>query len=261
MTPISAIPPEVLARLDWLAFDVDDTITDHGRLMSRSLATMERLRDLGVRLAAITGRPLGWAEVWLAQWPIDLAVGENGAGWFVRGREGIEARLYLDDVERIRTERARAFAIAEAVAPSIPIPRDGTARRVDVAFDIAETRKADVAEVDVLDAALREGGFTTVRSSIHLHAACGDWDKQRGLSRALEQEFGFVLTGDGIDRIAFVGDSANDQPLFRAIPISVGVANVADHPLEHRPKFVTIGRASAGFAELGDMIASAKGGS
>lgn len=261
MLSIDAIPTDLLAQLEWLAFDVDDTITDHGVLTSRSIATMERLRGLGVKLAAITGRPLGWAEVWLAQWPVDLTIGENGAGWFVREQGHVASRLYLHDAALVAVERERAFAIHRSVAPKVPIPRDGTARRVDVAFDIAETAVADPSEVDALESALREGGFATVRSSIHLHAACGDWDKAKGLRRALGEEFGLVLEGESLERVLFVGDSANDQPLFAALPLTVGVANVRDHRLDSPPRFVTRGARSAGFAELGDMIAGARGGS
>lgn len=261
MRPVDELTREVLAAIDVVAFDVDDTITDHGVLTSRSLATMERLRSVGVRLVAITGRPLGWAQAWFAQWPIDLAIGENGAGWFFRGPRGVESRLYLDDASHVAAARERAFAIGRDVAPEIPIPRDGTARYVDVAFDIGETWTADPARVDALESALREGGFATVRSTVHLHAACGDWDKWKGLVRAYPDAFRAPLDGAALERLVFIGDSANDQPLFRALPLTVGVANVADNDLAVPPRFVTSGRCSAGFAELGDMIAGARGGS
>lgn len=259
MQPLEQATDEALAAIEWLAFDVDDTITDHGVLASRSLATMEALRSVGVKLAAVTGRPLGWAEVWMAQWPIDLAIGENGAGWFVRDGCAIRARLILDDPSGVSAARERAYAIGRAVAPAIPVPPDGPARRVDVAFDIAETRRATDAEVEALDSALRAGGFRTVRSTIHLHAACAAWDKAAGLAAALAAEAGLVLD-ESLDRVAFVGDSPNDEPLFARLPLSFGVANVGDHPLSHRPRFVTHGRGSFGFAELGARIVTSKGG-
>ncbi|HEY0882256.1 MAG TPA: haloacid dehalogenase, partial [Archangium sp.] len=61
-------------------------------------------------------------------------------------------------------------------------------------------------------------------------------------------------------RFVFVGDSFNDAPMFAALPLSVGVANVKDvlDRLESKPRFVTRAREGKGFGEVADAIVRAK---
>lgn len=260
MQPISELPAETLRRLEGLAFDIDDTVTEHGRLTSRALEAMERLAASGLALVAVTGRPLGWVEIFMTQWPITIGIGENGAGWFVRRGTRIEAGLYVDDVDALAAARERAFAIGRAVVPEVPIPADGWARRCDAAFDVGETRVASDEERHRLDTALRDAGFYTVTSSIHLHAALADWDKARGLVRAVRSGLGSDLEGEARNRWLYVGDSPNDSAAFAFFPNSVGVANVREHASASftRPRYVTQGARSAGFAELAALVVEAR---
>ncbi len=260
MRSLEEIPVDALRGLVGVAFDVDDTVTDHGRLRSRSLHAMERMADAGLALVAVTGRPLGWVEVWMAQWPIDVGVGENGAGWFVRRGSDLERGYYVEDLDRLAVERERAFAIGRAVAPAIPIPADGWARRCDAAFDVGERRRATAQERETLDAALRAAGFATVTSSIHLHAAAADWDKAKGLTRALDAAFGADLRGADRERWLFVGDSPNDAAAFEFFPLSVGVANIDEHAAIAfpRPRYRTQAERSDGFAELAEHLVAAR---
>lgn len=260
MRPLSELSAETLRGLSGVAFDVDDTVTDHGRLTSRALEAMERLAAAGLSLVAVTGRPLGWVEIFMAQWPITLGIGENGAGWFLRRDGRIAAGYYLDDRQALDAARERAFAIGRSVTPEVPIPADGWARRCDAAFDVGETRMASRDEITRLDAALRAAGFHTVISSIHLHAALADWDKARGLVRAVRAGLGQDLDGADRARWLYVGDSPNDAAAFAHFPNSVGVANVREHDAAvfARPAFVTERPRSAGFAELADRVVKAR---
>lgn len=260
MLPISELPEETLRGLEGVAFDVDDTVTEHGRLTSRALAAMERLAASGLSLVAVTGRPLGWVEIFMTQWPISIGIGENGAGWFVRRGAHVEAGLFVDDVDALAAARERAFAIGRSVAPEVPIPADGWARRCDAAFDVGETRRASPEEIRRLDAALRDAGFHTVTSSIHLHAALADWDKAKGLVRAVRAGLGMDLQGEARRRWLYVGDSPNDAAAFAYFPCSVGVANVREHASSAftRPRYVTEAARSAGFAELADLVVAAR---
>lgn len=259
MRDLADIDRALLRGVAWVAFDIDDTITEHGRLASRSLAAMEAMKASGLSLAAVTGRPLGWVETFMHSWPIDLGIGENGAGWFTRARGRVAAETWVPRDEALANARERAFAIGRSVAPEIPVPDDGWARRLDVAFDIGESVRVPRPRVDELDAALREAGFLTTRSSIHLHAAVADWSKARGLSRALSPLLGRDLDR-GRDDVVYVGDSPNDASAFAYFPLSVGVANVRDHAVDPPPAYVTVGARSEGFAELSRAIVDARSG-
>ena len=64
-------------------------------------------------------------------------------------------------------------------------------------------------------------------SSIHVNGWFGDFDKAKGCERFLRERFNEELA-DNLDRYAFFGDSANDEPLFATFGLSIGVANVRE---------------------------------
>lgn len=235
-----------------LAFDVDDTITENGELMPCALSSMGTLRDAGVRLIAVTGRPLGWAEVLARMLPVDAAIGENGAGWFYtqegRAREGYildaRARTSLEDVHAKIRRR-----VAEEL-PQIREASDARLRRYDLAFDIAEEETVGAAEREALEALIREEGCEPVTSSVHCHAATGRWNKATGIQAAATDVFGVFDPGAWI----FAGDSGNDAPAFEFFRLSVGVSNVQDHELSVRPRFITPSPRGIGFSELCEHI-------
>ncbi len=71
--------------------------------------------------------------------------------------------------------------------------------------------------------------------------------------RLLEHEFGCPPAAQA-SRVAFIGDSPNDEPMFAALPLSVGVANVRDARLTTPPAFVTGRAAGAGFVEFAEHL-------
>lgn len=231
-----------------LAFDVDDTITEGGQLMPCALESMRALHRAQVRLIAVTGRPLGWAEVLARVLPVDIAIGENGAGWFYshkgRALEGYilspEERSSLEDVHaRIRRRVSQAL-------PSIREASDARLRRYDLAFDVAEEERVDEETRRALAALIREQGCTPVTSSVHCHAATGQWNKAVGLEAAARDVFGDFDP----DAWIFIGDSGNDVPAFEFFELSVGVSNVREHGLPIGPSFVTASPRGKGFSEL-----------
>jgi HAD superfamily hydrolase (TIGR01484 family) len=233
-----------------LAFDVDDTVTRGGHLEAIALDAMHRARDAGLVLVAATGRPIGWAEVFVATWPLAAAVGENGAGICL---PFTEASLVIPEA-LARERRAHAKALVASNFPALAVSADDTLRRVDVAFDIGE--RATVAE-DVIEnvrALLESNGYATTRSSVHVHALPASYDKASGLEGAL------AALGISPDDVAFVGDSPNDAAAFARFARSVGVANVRDHEarLDTKPRFVTEGDRGAGFAELVGALIEAR---
>ena len=61
MKPLSAISSTQAARLRGVAFDLDDTLLDHGRLLEGTYSALFRLQEAGLLLYGVTGRPAGWA--------------------------------------------------------------------------------------------------------------------------------------------------------------------------------------------------------
>ena len=79
MHPIADLTIQEAAKLRVLLFDLDDTFLDGTRLGEAAFRSLALLRESGLALVAVTGRPSGWGEVIARQWPIDAAVTENGA--------------------------------------------------------------------------------------------------------------------------------------------------------------------------------------
>jgi len=61
--------------------------------------------------------------------------------------------------------------------------------------------------------------------------------------------------------VIFVGDSPNDEPMFKAFPLSVGVANLMRFlgDLEHLPTYVTTRECADGFEEAVSIVLSRRG--
>ena len=74
--------------------DIDDTLTTEGAITADALGALQRLRDTGIHVIAITGRPMGWSEPFARDWPIDAIVAENGAVALFRDAGGSLAIEY-----------------------------------------------------------------------------------------------------------------------------------------------------------------------
>lgn len=240
-----------------VCFDVDDTVTQHGTLDPVAYQSMFALRAAGLKLIAATGRPLGFAEIIARTWPVDAAIGENGAGFLARA-DGALASGFWDPVE-LRAQQqevlGRIRARVERELAHVHVASDSWARRCDLAFDIGEF--ASVAQTDVerlLAIFAQEGAHASV-SSIHAHAQLGTHDKARGVvlaARTLWQlDEQAVRTG-----FLFVGDSGNDAAAFAFFALSAGVANVVRHlaRLSTPPRFVAQQAYGAGFAEIAARV-------
>jgi hydroxymethylpyrimidine pyrophosphatase-like HAD family hydrolase len=97
--------------------------------------------------------------------------------------------------------------------------------------------------------------MTAKVSSIHVNGWFGRYDKL-GMTRTLLAEV-FAIDLDAMrERFVFVGDSANDAPMFAFFPNAVGVANVRAFldRIATPPAYVTTADAGAGFVELADFL-------
>ena len=93
-----------------------------------------------------------------------------------------------------------------------------------------------------------------------IHVGFDPVDKATG-AVALLRELRAVDATAALARYAFIGDSENDAACFAAFRTTIGVANLRGRPT-FRPRFVTTGARSVGFAEmartLGALRASAE---
>jgi HAD superfamily hydrolase (TIGR01484 family) len=253
MKPLAALDADEARGLRGLLFDLDDTVLDHGLLGRPAFGALWDLADAGLRLVAVTGRPSGWGDVLVRQWPIAGAVTENGAVHVVKDGRGVSRQEGCSEVERL-VRRERLARLVEAVRAEVPEARltdDVDARRADVTWDIGERARLDVPTVDRIAAVIAAHGARSTRSSVHVHATFDGDDKASGAVRFVHRRFGDDV-GAAIFRYAFVGDSTNDAPCFSAFRTTFGVANVAAcvPRLTRPPRYVATLPMGAGFAEI-----------
>ena len=264
MKPLSEFPTDARRAARFVLCDIDDTITDHGRLPAASLDAMERLQAAGIRVLAVTGRPAGWCDHFARMWPIDGVVGENGAMFFRYDHEARRMdRLYWKSAEERAADSERLAALAREIPQKVPgaaVSADQAYRETDLAIDFAE----DVGPLSELEIArivelFEEAGATAKVSSIHVNGWFGEYDKLGMTRRAMAVFFDCDI--DIMSNVVvFAGDSPNDAPMFRAFPNSVGVANVRDFAgrLDAEPTWVTQGRGATGFVELAEALVEAR---
>jgi hydroxymethylpyrimidine pyrophosphatase-like HAD family hydrolase len=137
---------------------------------------------------------------------------------------------------------------------------DSRYAEVDLAIDVNEEVRLGPEAARRLESFLTARGVNAVRSSVHVNAWIGPFDKAWMVRRFLRSVFGARLAA-GDRRWLYVGDSLNDAALFAAFPLSVGVANVRAvlGLLAHRPRFVTRAPEGAGFEEVARAVLRARG--
>jgi len=254
MALISALTQEEAARLRGVAFDLDDTLLDHGRLREATYAALFRLVEHGLDLYGVTGRPAGWADVLARLFPVRAIVAENGA--VVCARRGERVRM-LDSVDsvtrRMRDQKLEALLGRFRDAfPDFEPADDVRARVSDRTFDIGEYRQLAPERVAEASAFLREQGARVFVSSVHLHATFDYADKASGAVRLLAQDSGLDSTAVR-HAYAYLGDSENDASCFAAFAVSIGVANLRGRATL-RPRYITSRPMGAGVVEAAEVI-------
>jgi HAD superfamily hydrolase (TIGR01484 family) len=259
--PFATCPASALAGLRGVFTDIDDTLTRDGAIEPVALQALHALRDAGVPVVAITGRPLGWSEPFARAWPLAAIVAENGAVALIPGRGGPSIEFAQDEATRsanaLRLRRAAERVLREV--PGATLAQDSAGRVTDIAIDHAEFAQLDDAAIARVVALMREQGLHATVSSIHVNGWYGDHDKRSAAYWMVQRLFGRDL-GAEIERWAYVGDSTNDQAMFAAFPFSVGVANLRRFAaqLQTWPAWITEGERGEGFAEVARAVIAAR---
>ena len=257
---IETIPREVIQQLIGVFFDIDDTFTTRGKIPAASFDALWRLRDSGIRLVAITGRPAGWCDHIARMWPVDGVVGENGAFYFwMDENEGKLRKRFLDPEDVRRKKEERLCVIRDEILSAVPgsaVSSDQPYRETDLAIDFTE----DVPplgwdDIEKICRVFEKHDAQFKVSSIHVNGWFGSYDKLSMTRIFVKERWGMEL--DAVrDRFLFCGDSPNDEPMFEYFPYSAGVRNVLlfAERMRHLPAFIADSEGGKGFAEIADIL-------
>ena len=266
--------PSRLRKVIGVMTDIDDTLTQNGQPDPAARVAMQALMDAGVPLIAITGRPMGWSRDFMqqgiAEWPVNTIVAENGAVALLREIDGtgvgitsnvVTVEFAQDDITRqANAVRLQAtLARIEREVPGAQRARDSAGRVTDIAIDHSEFCHLPAAAIAQVVALMKEEGMTATVSSIHINGWFGAHDKLSGARWMVQRLFGRELNNE-MTRWIYVGDSTNDQTMFGAFALSVGVANLMHfaQQMQTWPAFITQGERGAGFAEVVTALLGAR---
>jgi HAD superfamily hydrolase (TIGR01484 family) len=261
MKPIAEMTKAEAAGVRFVLMDIDDTLTREGKLPALSYGALWKLKEAGLAVIPVTGRPAGWCDLIAREWPVDGVVGENGAlvFWLEPGSRGLPALKQEFHPRAVKKEhplleRIRRQAMAEA--PGLRVSKDQSYRLFDLALDFAEEEPILPLETAerVRAMAVRKGAMAKV-SSIHVNIWIGNYDKLSMAERFLSRRFGWDPETGGRE-VVFVGDSPNDEPMFARFPLACGVANIRRYEsyIRHLPGFSASKECGEGFAEIAAAI-------
>ena len=264
MKPLSECPKTTLAAIRGVLTDIDETVSTEGRLTAEAYGALEALKEAGLLVIPVTGRPAGWCDMVARCWPVDAVVGENGAFWMWHdARLGkLRTRFVQSEAERAdgrrRLEAVRADVLREV--PGADIASDQRYRLADLAVDFCEdVPPLPRTDIERIVAIFERHGAHAKVSSIHVNGWFGDYDKLTTSKAMMAELFGVDLRREAA-RYVFSGDSPNDSPMFGFFPNGVGVANVRDFAgaMTALPRWVTQARSGAGFVELARALIAAR---
>ena len=256
LRPLSELP--VPQNLLGVLTDIDDTLTTDGVVPEHVVAAIGRLKNAGLKVVPITGRPVGWSVPFASAWPVDSIVAENGAVALRRNAQGSLDKLYQQgDVERARNF-ARMQQVLEQIEASVPgasRATDSAGRECDIAVDHSEFTNMPQAQIDECVAIMKAAGMNATVSSIHINGWFGDHNKLEGARWIVRELFDLDLDAT-LGQWIYIGDSTNDQLMFQSVPLSVGVANIERFvpQLKHLPRYVTQAERGDGFVQLTKQI-------
>lgn len=252
MKNISELPTK---PIEYLFTDIDDTLTLDGQLVPEAFDALWKLYDKGLKLVPITGRPAGWCELIARQWPVHGVIGENGAFYFRMKNKEMYRHFVIDEDQRNKNA-LKLQSIKTEVLKKIPrskVASDQFCRLFDLAIDFAEDVSPSLsdAEVQKIVQCFKDQGAQAKVSSIHVNGWFGDYDKLSCCELFLKNEFSVDMKSN-LDKLVFVGDSPNDEPMFAAFKHSVGVANINKFlkQIKTPPNYICSKEGGYGFAEL-----------
>lgn len=278
MKPLEDWPATERQRIIGVFTDIDDTLTTEGAITPDALQALGGLKEAGLHVIPISGRPIGWcapfaqgdAAQGIVPWPVDAIVAENGALAFAPdnlcqnnlqplcGMRKQLSKIY----QQSEATRLHNFDLMQAVAaqvlrqvPGARLSQDSSGRETDIAIDHSEFAHLPPDKINQVLAIMQAAGMTATVSSIHINGWFGEHNKLQGARWIVRELFGRELNGE-LDRWVYVGDSSNDQIMFQHFSNSIGVANIRRFAAElvHPPRYIAQSLRGAGFAEVAQAI-------
>ncbi len=264
LKPLGDLLRQCAGAVRGVLFDIDDTFTLHGKIPSEAYSALWRLHEKGFILVPITGRPAGWCDHIARMWPVDGIVGENGAFYYSYSHEKrkLIRRNVCEPPSAGEKGTLTGTICNEAMrrVPRCAVAADQPFRIFDLAIDFAEDVPClSDGEIREICAVFREHGAAYKVSSIHVNGWFGQYNKLTTARLFLEEHLGIPWEA-AQGAFIFTGDSPNDEPMFEAFPLSVGVANVRRFlpVMKHRPAFITSQEGGRGFAEMAGILLDEK---
>lgn len=244
--------------IQFLLTDIDDTLTDEGLLGAKAYSALWSLHNKGIHVIPVTGRPAGWCEMIARVWPVSGIVGENGAFYFRYVNKTMKRHFFFDEKIRLENQKKLEMLKAEILrtVPGCAVASDQFCRLFDLAIDFCEdvTPLPEASVKKIVELFEKQGAQAKV-SSIHVNGWFGEYNKLTMSLELLRREFG-LSTDDGLRKVAFSGDSPNDEPMWGHFPNSFAVANIKkfEAQLRHKPQFVAKLNGGDGFVEIARAI-------
>ena len=242
--------------------DIDDTLTDEGRLEAGAYEALWRLYESQIFVIPVTGRPAGWCELIARQWPVAGVVGENG-GFYFRYHKREMKRYFVFDEATQKQNRTRLDKIRDEVLVKVPgsaVASDQFCRMMDLAIDFCEdVDPLPQTSVDKIVEIFKAHGAQAKVSSIHVNGWFGDYDKLSMCREFLKREF-LIDISKAQNEICFSGDSPNDEPMFQFFENSFAVKNIEKfvEQLKYKPAYVASFNGGKGFVEIAAKILANK---
>ena len=255
MKSIREITREEKQGIRYILHDIDDTITDSGKLTAEAYAALWQLHEAGYRVVPVTGRPAGWCDMILRQWPVDAVIGENGA--LVYYFENGQRKEFLHPSIPTESVAQKLNQIKEACLKGVPgcrVSKDQHFRVCDLAIDFNEDEpRLGLEAAERIKEICESFGAVAKISSIHVNTWFGNYDKVSMAQLFLTEVW---KETDLEKKVMFFGDSPNDEPMFAFFPLSCGVANIQPftEKMTHLPAFVTDSRGGKGFSEAAALL-------
>ncbi|MDX2230836.1 MAG: HAD-IIB family hydrolase [Leptolyngbyaceae cyanobacterium bins.349] len=255
------VDSECLKAVQFIATDMDGTLTQRGLFTAELIHTLEHLARVEISVLIVTGRSAGWVSGLVHYLPVVGAIAENG-GIFFPGHATpgktepgkTEPDNWLVPVANLATHRqqlAHIFAELKQKFPQLQESTDNRYRLTDWTFDVQGLTLSDLEQ---LSQHCQHRGWSITYSTVQVHIKLPQQTKAAGLLTVLAQSFPHLTP----HQIVTVGDSPNDESLFDAaqFPFSVGVANLQDYRdrLLHHPTCITTAAEGAGFCELAQQL-------